>query len=162
MRDSSESRLLATGCLRSSNTPTRFTCRRCLHRSTVRRHTRLPIVVGFGISRPAHLQALEGKADGVIVASALLDAMARAPDDPASQVSRFLRELRGRYDVVLKFVARNPGKAHKELVNAIPVWSGGSNVNPVFPPLGTFRSAHLKFFSTCHSCSLPARSLISK
>jgi tryptophan synthase alpha chain len=61
---------------------------------TVRRHTRLPIVVGFGISQPAHLQALEGKADGVIVASALLDAMARAPDDPAGQVSRFLRELR--------------------------------------------------------------------
>ncbi len=26
----------------------------------------------------------------------------------------FLRELRGRYDVVLKFVARNPGRMHKE------------------------------------------------
>ena len=31
----------------------------------------------------------------------------------------FLRELRGRYDVVLKFVARNPGRMHKELVQAI-------------------------------------------
>ncbi|MCY2968305.1 MAG: AAA family ATPase [Planctomycetota bacterium] len=31
----------------------------------------------------------------------------------------FLRELRGRYDVVLKFVARNPGRAHSELVQAI-------------------------------------------
>ena len=61
---------------------------------SVRRHTRLPIVVGFGISRPEHLQALDGKADGVIVASALLDAIARAPEDPATQVSRFLRELR--------------------------------------------------------------------
>jgi len=61
---------------------------------TVRRHTALPVVVGFGISRPEHLQALEGKADGVIVASALLDAIAQAPDDPATQVSRFLRELR--------------------------------------------------------------------
>jgi tryptophan synthase alpha chain len=60
----------------------------------VRRHTRLPIVVGFGISRPEHLEALQGKADGVIVASALLDAIARAPDDPATQVSRFLLELR--------------------------------------------------------------------
>ena len=28
----------------------------------------------------------------------------------------FLRELRGRYDVVLKFVARNPGRMHNELV----------------------------------------------
>jgi hypothetical protein len=31
----------------------------------------------------------------------------------------FLRELRGRYDVVLKYVARNPGRRHKELVQAI-------------------------------------------
>ena len=31
----------------------------------------------------------------------------------------FLRELRGRYDLVLKFVARNPGRTHKELVQAI-------------------------------------------
>ena len=46
---------------------------------TVRKQTKLPIVVGFGISRVEHLKALEGKADGVIVASALLDAIARAP-----------------------------------------------------------------------------------
>ena len=62
--------------------------------ASVRRHTTLPVVVGFGISKPEHLAALEGKADGVIVASALLDAIARAPDDPATQVSHFLRELR--------------------------------------------------------------------
>ncbi len=61
---------------------------------TVRRHTTLPVVVGFGISRPEHLQALQGKADGVIVASALLDAIARAPDDAAVQVRHFLTELR--------------------------------------------------------------------
>lgn len=36
----------------------------------------------------------------------------------------FLRELRGRYDVVLKFVARNPGRKHKELVHAIGETSG--------------------------------------
>ena len=62
--------------------------------ASVRRHTALPVVVGFGISRPEHLAALEGKADGVIVASALLDAIGRAPEDAATQVSRFLRELR--------------------------------------------------------------------
>ena len=38
--------------------------------------------------------ALEGHADGAIVASALLDAIARAPDDPIGQVGRFLTELR--------------------------------------------------------------------
>jgi tryptophan synthase alpha chain len=52
------------------------------------------VVVGFGISKPEHLAALDGKADGVIVASALLDAIGRAPDDPVTQVGRFLRDLR--------------------------------------------------------------------
>jgi tryptophan synthase alpha chain len=62
--------------------------------ASVRRHTTLPVVVGFGISKPEHLAALDGKADGVIVASALLDAIGKAPDEPVTQVSRFLRELR--------------------------------------------------------------------
>jgi tryptophan synthase alpha chain len=62
--------------------------------ASVRRHTTLPVVVGFGISKPEHLAALDGKADGVIVASALLDAIARAPDDPAGRVRDFLTGLR--------------------------------------------------------------------
>jgi tryptophan synthase alpha chain len=62
--------------------------------ASVRRHTTLPVVVGFGISKPEHLAALEGRADGVIVASALLDAIARSPEDPASQVRAFLVGLR--------------------------------------------------------------------
>jgi len=36
----------------------------------------------------------------------------------------FLRELRGRYDVVLKVVARNPGRMHNEIVQAIRETSG--------------------------------------
>ena len=36
----------------------------------------------------------------------------------------FLRELRGRYDVLLKSVARNPGRMHNELVQAIREASG--------------------------------------
>jgi len=60
----------------------------------VRRHTSLPVVVGFGISKPEHLAALQGQADGVIVASALLDAIAQAPDDPVAQVRRFLTQMR--------------------------------------------------------------------
>lgn len=39
----------------------------------------------------------------------------------------FLRELRGRYDVVLKFVARNPGRMHNDLVQAIRDASGDPN-----------------------------------
>jgi tryptophan synthase alpha chain len=60
----------------------------------VRGHTTLPIVVGFGISRAHHLRALEAKADGVIVASALLDAISKAPQDAATQVRDFIQGLR--------------------------------------------------------------------
>lgn len=38
----------------------------------------------------------------------------------------FLRELRGRYDVILKFVAKHPGSAHNDLVQAILNIEGGT------------------------------------
>jgi len=62
--------------------------------ASVRRLTALPIVVGFGLSRAEHLDALEGAADGAIIASALLDAVGQAPDDAPGQVARFLEPLR--------------------------------------------------------------------
>jgi tryptophan synthase alpha chain len=49
--------------------------------SRVRRHTTLPIAVGFGISTPEHVAALRGIADGVAVGSAAIDVVTRA--DPA-------------------------------------------------------------------------------
>ena len=73
----------------------------------------------------------------------------------------FLRELRGRYDTVLKFVARSPGRAHKELVSAIRDVSGDNTDQiggylkalteryrlierklPVFAPLAARRSRY--------------------
>ncbi len=62
--------------------------------ASVRRHTSLPIVVGFGISLKEHLDALEGHADGAIIASALLDEISRSPDAASEQVARFLLPLR--------------------------------------------------------------------
>ncbi len=39
----------------------------------------------------------------------------------------FLRELRGRYDTVLKFVARHPGSSHGDLIEAMRQASGDAN-----------------------------------
>src|SRR2546422_5075399 len=47
----------------------------------VRRHTSLPIAVGFGISTPEHVASLRGVADAVVVGSAALDAVSAAPVD---------------------------------------------------------------------------------
>ncbi len=45
----------------------------------VRAATSVPLVVGFGISRPEHVRALKGKADGVIVGGALADLIQASP-----------------------------------------------------------------------------------
>jgi len=50
----------------------------------IRAHTRLPVVVGFGISRPEHVRAVAAVADGVVVGSALVNCIARHPGDPAA------------------------------------------------------------------------------
>lgn len=59
----------------------------------VRGLTNTPVVVGFGISRREHLSHLRGKADGVIVASALVNRMRETGGDPVAAASAFAREL---------------------------------------------------------------------
>lgn len=54
----------------------------------VRRHTSLPIAVGFGISTAEHVAALRGVADAVVVGSAALDAVSAAPADRRSEALR--------------------------------------------------------------------------
>ena len=45
----------------------------------VRRKTSLPLAVGFGVSRPEHLQSLHGLADAAVVGSAIVDVIDTAP-----------------------------------------------------------------------------------
>jgi len=42
----------------------------------IRRHTQLPVVVGFGISKAAHVRQVAAVADGVVVGSALVNTIA--------------------------------------------------------------------------------------
>ncbi|MGE5072698.1 MAG: tryptophan synthase subunit alpha [Anaerolineae bacterium] len=60
----------------------------------VRRHTDLPVCVGFGIGAPAQAEAVGGIADGVIVGSACVRAVAESPKplEAAEQFARTFRE----------------------------------------------------------------------
>jgi tryptophan synthase alpha chain len=62
----------------------------------VRRHTDLPLVVGFGISRAEHVRLVGQHADGAIVASALINRIEGLPraEQPAAAAA-YLRELGG-------------------------------------------------------------------
>ena len=64
--------------------------------SRVRRHTDLPILVGFGVSRREHVEAIGRFADGAVVASALLDAIDKSPKERVLETAReFVRGLKG-------------------------------------------------------------------
>jgi tryptophan synthase alpha chain len=72
----------------------------------VRAASPVPVAVGFGVSRPAHVAALvRGRADGVIVASALVDALGEKGTD-VDALSRLVRDLRAATGVRSR---RSPG-----------------------------------------------------
>jgi tryptophan synthase alpha chain len=63
----------------------------------VRRQTRLPIGVGFGISRPEHVELLRGKAEAAIVGSALVDVIEHSPrGEIGAKVKDYVEVLTGR------------------------------------------------------------------
>jgi len=60
----------------------------------VRRHTSLPLAVGFGISRPEHLRSLHGLADAAVVGSAVVDIIdASPPGEVGERLKDYLRTL---------------------------------------------------------------------
>ena len=60
----------------------------------IRRHTDLPVLIGFGISTREHVETVGGYADGAAVGSALLDAIGRAPEGEAVRAAAdFTRRL---------------------------------------------------------------------
>lgn len=60
----------------------------------VRALTGIPLVVGFGVSRPEHLHALRPHADGAVVASALVDLIDRTPpEERAAAIAEYVKEL---------------------------------------------------------------------
>jgi len=62
----------------------------------VRRHTSLPLAVGFGISRRDHVEALAGRADAVVVGSALVRVLQESSRrEMVARAQRFVEMLRG-------------------------------------------------------------------
>jgi tryptophan synthase alpha chain len=62
----------------------------------VRRFTRLPLAVGFGISQPSHVSVLGGIADAAVVGSALVAEIEKSTsaDDAAARVAARIRVLK--------------------------------------------------------------------
>jgi len=62
----------------------------------VREATELPLAIGFGISRPEQVRQAGALADGVVVASALLNHLDQYPEsEQPTQATAFVRWLRG-------------------------------------------------------------------
>ncbi|MEX2273497.1 MAG: tryptophan synthase subunit alpha [Vicinamibacterales bacterium] len=64
----------------------------------IRNHTGLPVALGFGLSRPEHVQAACRYADAAVVGSALVQRIAEASengDDPAEAAGAFVSWLMG-------------------------------------------------------------------
>jgi tryptophan synthase alpha chain len=64
----------------------------------VRRHTTLPVAVGFGISKPEQVRAIWEISDGAVVGSAIVSVIEKGMDSQKilSQVGEFCRWLTGR------------------------------------------------------------------
>ncbi|HWK32031.1 MAG TPA: tryptophan synthase subunit alpha [Terriglobales bacterium] len=61
----------------------------------IRKHTKLPIAVGFGISTAAHFRAVTDFADSAVVGSAIVKLIEERGERAPAAVSAFIRSLKG-------------------------------------------------------------------
>lgn len=63
---------------------------------TIKAASDLPVVVGFGISRPEHVRQVDAYSDGAVVGSALVSVIANAADsnEAVNRAGEFVRTLR--------------------------------------------------------------------
>jgi tryptophan synthase alpha chain len=59
----------------------------------IKKHTDLPVAVGFGIRTPEQAAAIARIADGVVVGSAIVDLIGENPDDPAAAIRPYVQSL---------------------------------------------------------------------
>jgi tryptophan synthase alpha chain len=66
----------------------------------IRAVTTLPVAVGFGISRPEHVQEVGQWADAAVVGSGLVNVIAGAAESPdlTARVASYVRWLKGEED----------------------------------------------------------------
>jgi tryptophan synthase alpha chain len=62
----------------------------------LRKHTKLPIAVGFGISTPAQFAAVGDFAEAAVVGSAIVETIERNPGREPEAVAQFVKQLVGR------------------------------------------------------------------
>jgi tryptophan synthase alpha chain len=63
----------------------------------LRRHTSLPIAVGFGVSRPEHVASIGKVCEAAVIGSAIVDLIERTPaDEREHKVRDYVEEVTGR------------------------------------------------------------------
>lgn len=67
--------------------------------SALRQQSKVPVMIGFGIKDAASAKALAPAADGIVIGSALVEALA-ASSDPAATAEAFLKPIRDALDSI--------------------------------------------------------------
>ena len=62
--------------------------------SVVRRHTKIPCAVGFGISTPEQARKMADVSDGAIVGSAIIKILEQYGRDAAPEVGKYVRNMK--------------------------------------------------------------------